>query len=91
MPRGKPAGLPKSGGRQKGSLNKLKLEVKEAIAAAFDEVGGKDYLIKLAASDPRTFCALVGKIVPMAVGGDPENPVEHIVNIMTGVPRPNAN
>jgi hypothetical protein len=68
----KAKGSPKTGGRQKGSLNKIKLEVKEAIAAAFDEAGGKDYLLKLATEDPRTFCALVGKIVPLAVGGDPD-------------------
>jgi hypothetical protein len=83
----KAKGAPKSGGRQKGSLNKMKLEVKAAIAAAFDEVGGKDYLIKLATSDPRTFCALVGKIVPLGVAGDPDNPLKHIIHVVTGVPR----
>ena len=72
----KPKGSPKTGGRQKGSLNKIKLEVKEAIAAAFDEAGGKDYLVRLSKEDPRTFCSLVGKIVPLAVGGDPGNPVQ---------------
>ena len=72
----KPKGSPKTGGRQKGSLNKIKLEVKEAIAAAFDEAGGKDYLVRLSKDDPRTFCSLVGKIVPLAVGGDPENPIQ---------------
>jgi hypothetical protein len=56
--------------------NKLTGDVKAAIVAAFDEAGGKDYLVKLAESDPRTFCALVGKVVPMAVGGDPENPLQ---------------
>lgn len=72
----KAKGAPKTGGRQKGSLNKMKLEVKEAIAMAFDEVGGKDYLVDLAEKDPRTFCALVGKIIPLTVGGDPEAPLE---------------
>ena len=87
MPRGKPPGLPKSGGRQKGSLNKIKLQVKEAIAEAFDEAGGKEYLLKIAKEDPRTFCTLVGKLVPTTVGGDPENPIRQIVNVITGVPR----
>jgi hypothetical protein len=62
----------KTGGRSKGTPNKFTGDVKEAIAAAFGEAGGKDYLVELAKSDPRTFCALVGKIVPMAVGGDPD-------------------
>ena len=72
----KPKGSPKTGGRQKGSLNKIKLEVKEAIAAAFDEAGGKEYLLRLAETDPRTFCTLVGKIVPLSVGGDPDSPIK---------------
>lgn len=83
----KPKGSPKTGGRQKGTPNKLTGDVKAAIAAAFDEVGGKDYLVKLAVSDPRTFCTLVGKIVPMEVGGDEDNPLRQIIQVVTGVPR----
>ena len=74
-------------GRKPGTPNRLTGDVKQAIAAAFDEVGGKDYLVKLAASDPRTFCALVGKIVPLAVGGDEANPLNAIIQVVTGVPR----
>ena len=40
-------------GRQKGSQNKVTRAVKDAIAAAFDELGGKDYLIEVARSDPK--------------------------------------
>lgn len=86
----KAKGSPKTGGRQKGSLNKIKLEVKEAIAAAFDEVGGKDYLVALAESDPRTFCTLVGKVVPMAVGGDPDNPIRLAGKVELVIVDPNA-
>lgn len=68
------------GGRQRGVPNKLTGDVKEAIAAAFAEVGAKDYLVKLAESDPRTFCALVGKLVPTTVSGDPEGtPIKQVV------------
>ena len=73
----KPKGAPKTGGRVKGTPNKFSGDVKAAIAAAFDEVGGKDYLIELSKSDPRTFCTLVGKIVPLSVGGsDGEEPIK---------------
>lgn len=63
-------------GRKPGTPNKLTGDVKAAIVAAFDEAGGKDYLVKLAKEDPRTFCSLVGKVVPMAVGGDPDQPIK---------------
>ena len=62
----KAKGSTKTGGRQKGTPNKFTGDAKAAIAAAFDEVGGKDYLVALAKSDPRTFCSLVAKIVPAA-------------------------
>jgi hypothetical protein len=48
-------------------------DVKAAIIAAFDDVGGKDYLRSVAASDPRTFCALLRNIVPTQVTGDAED------------------
>ena len=84
----KAKGAPKSGGRQKGSLNKIKLEVKAAIAAAFEEAGGTAYLLSIAKDDPRTFCALLGKLVPTTVGGDPDGvPIRQIIEVITGVPR----
>ena len=84
----KAKGSPKTGGRKPGSLNKMKLEVKAAIAQAFDEVGGKDYLVKLATEDQKTFCALLGRLVPTTVGGDPDGvPIKQIIEVITGVPR----
>ena len=57
-------------GRKKGSPNKLSADVKAAIMAAFDEVGDADYLKTVAQTDPRTFCTLLGKILPTQVAGD---------------------
>jgi hypothetical protein len=65
-----------SGGRRpgagckKGVPNKLTADLKAAILAAFDEVGGAAYLKTVAATDPRTFCTLLGKILPTQVTGD---------------------
>ena len=84
----KAKGSPKTGGRKPGSLNKIKLEVKAAIAAAFEEAGGTEYLLSIAKEDPRTFCALLGKLVPTTVGGDPDGvPIKQIIEVITGVPR----
>lgn len=65
----------KTGGRQKGSRNKTTSDVKAAILSAFDRAGGVEYLAKIADEDPKTFCALLGKVLPMQVTGDAENPV----------------
>ncbi|MGV2975671.1 hypothetical protein AB1P65_09460 [Roseibium alexandrii] len=62
-------------GRPKGAKNKTTANIKAAIEQAFDKAGGVDYLVKLAATDPRTFCALVGKVIPTQVTGDADNPV----------------
>ena len=76
-------------GRKRGTPNKFTGDVKAAIIAAFDEAGGKDYLVKLAKEDPRTFCALVGKIIPLTVGGDPDNPlqIQQLMTIIDGKTR----
>ena len=56
--------------------NKLTADVKAAIMAAFSEVGGEEYLRSVAYSDPRTFCTLLGKILPTQIAGDPDAPVK---------------
>lgn len=74
----------KTGGRQKGTPNKVTANIKEALQAAFDEVGGKDYLVKVAATDPKAFCTLIGKVIPQDVNTKLE--ATHIIN--DGVDRP---
>ena len=60
-------GRAKTGGRQKGTPNKSTKALKDAVMAAFDAVGGEEYLINVAHEDPRTFVALLAKILPMDV------------------------
>ena len=62
-------------GRPKGSTNKVTRTLKEAILQAFDEVGAVDYLVSVAREDPRTFCALLGKVLPMQVEGHNGEPI----------------
>ncbi len=70
MPRGRPKGLPKYGGREKGTKNKMTVELKTAILRAFEEVGGEQYLVKVAREQPQTFCTLLGRILPKDVVAD---------------------
>ena len=75
-PRGKNGGKRPGAGRKKGVPNKLTKDVRAAIMAAFDEVGGVTYLKTVAKADPRTFCTLLGKILPTQIAGDPTAPVK---------------
>ena len=65
----------KTGGRQKGTPNKMTANVKAAVLEAFDRVGGPAYLEKVAQENPAVFCQLIGKVIPLQVGGDPEQPL----------------
>jgi hypothetical protein len=64
------------GGRKKGTPNKLTKDVKTALLNAFSKAGGEDYLLTVAKTDPKTFCALLGKAMPMQVAGDPDSPLQ---------------
>jgi hypothetical protein len=65
----------KTGGRAKGTPNKVNAAVKEAIVGAFNKVGGESYLVKVAESDPRAFCALLGKVMPTQLTGAGDEPI----------------
>jgi hypothetical protein len=72
-------------GRPKGSPNKTTALLKEAILKAAEEAGGKDgivgYLKAQAVENPGPFLTLLGKVLPLTLQGDPNNPikVEHEV------------
>lgn len=72
----------KSGpGRPKGMPNKTTAQLKEMILSALSGVGGVEYLQERA-NDPKTasaFLTLVGKVLPLQVAGDPDNPIKHEV------------
>lgn len=73
---GKPKGLPKTGGRQKGTCNKQTIALKEMILAALDAVGGKRYLMQQSRENSAAFLVLVGKVLPLTVAGDKDNPIK---------------
>lgn len=65
-----PPGKKRPPGRPKGTPNKITKALKDAIEHAFIRVGGEAYLVRVAESDPKTFCALLAKLLPseLAVG-----------------------
>lgn len=60
-------------GRPVGAVNKLTRSVKEAIEAAFQGVGGHEYLMRQAEENPQAFMTLLGKIIPTQVQNDLTN------------------
>lgn len=68
MPKGTKIGEKRKGsGRPPGRQNKLTVNVKKAIYEAFEMAGGAEYLLKVAKEDPKTFCTLLGKVLPTEV------------------------
>lgn len=65
----------KTGGRQKGSPNKITKQLKDTILQALDEAGGVEYLKQTAIEHPAAFLTLVGKVLPLQLSGDADNPV----------------
>jgi hypothetical protein len=77
MGRGRQKGSPKTpgSGRKKGSVNKVTASVKEAVLAAFDEVGGVRYLVAVARTEPRVFIALLARCLPQVLQGEELRPL----------------
>jgi len=70
-------------GKPKGAVNKSTKELKEMILGALEQSGGVDYLVERA-NDPRTasaFLALIGKVLPMTIAGDKENPIQARISV----------
>lgn len=51
-------------GRPKGSVNKVTKTIREAIELSFVQIGGADYLAKMATAQPVAYMTLLGKIIP---------------------------
>lgn len=68
-------GQPKTGGRKKGTPNKLTADVKGMVLEALGKAGGVQYLLTQAHDNPNAFLTLVGKVLPMTVAGDPDAPL----------------
>ena len=62
-------------GRVKGTPNALTASIKDAIHNAFEELGGMSYLVHVGRNDPRTFCALLGKLLPTKLANADGSPL----------------
>ena len=46
------------------------------ILGALDDAGGQAYLMQQAEENPTAFLTLLGKVLPMTVAGDSDNPLK---------------
>ena len=63
-------GEPKTGGRKKGTPNKVTLQLREAVLQSFENLGGVKYLEKLAKIEPRSYAMLLARVLPTQVEAD---------------------
>lgn len=81
----------KTGGRKKGSVNKLTGDVRQSIISVYEKIGGDEAFATWAKQNPRDFYPLYAKLAPKEVelggtvrledivagGDDPNNTNEH--------------
>lgn len=77
----------KGAGRPPGSPNKTTALLKDAILRAATAAGGDgeeglvNYLQSQATANPGPFMALLGKVLPMQLAGDPDAPIQHSIEV----------
>ena len=59
--------MPPGPGRPKGSANKVTSDLREAIRASFDRIGGANWLVKLSEEKPEVYAQLLGKTIPKEI------------------------
>lgn len=78
-------------GRKKGVPNKTTALLKDALLQAATNAGNGDmvaYLTAQATANPGPFLALLGKVLPMQIAGDPDSPLLLVHKIERTVVRP---
>lgn len=70
----------KTGGRQKGTPNKLSGTAKENIACVFVRLGGVQAMVKWAEKNPTQFYQIYAKLLPidLEVGGKEDAPAVRV-------------
>lgn len=72
-------GRKKTGGRKKGTPNKINALLRSEILEAAEQAhpdGRVGYLKSQATENPVAFLGLLGKVLPMQMAGTPEEPIK---------------
>lgn len=82
--KGRSGGKRPGSGRKPGTPNIVPAQLKDMILQALHDEGGVGYLREQSRSNPNAFMGLIGRVLPMTVAGDKDNPVETVVRIQWG-------
>ena len=82
--KGRSGGKRPGSGRKPGTPNIVPAALKDMILQALHNKGGVGYLEEQAVTNPNAFMGLIGRVLPMTVQGDKDNPVETVVRIQWG-------
>src|SRR3990167_5911887 len=81
LPNAKSLANLKRGGGRKGKPNKVTATLKDMILQSLSNVGGAAYLERQAEKQPAAYMALIGRVLPLQVkqdGDDPRGPAAAI-------------
>jgi hypothetical protein len=71
----------KTGGRQKGTPNKLSTNVKDNVISVFEQLGGTDHMARWAEENPSQFYNIYAKLLPLQVTGEDGGPIDTSLTI----------
>ena len=77
---------PPNAGRPKGTQNRVNAAVKECLRDSFHRVGGTEWLVGLARTDPRTYAALLSRLIPAEIAQELQSPGGVQIIVSTGLP-----
>lgn len=81
---GKNGGKRPGAGRPKGAVAKSTALIRDMVSDALDELGGVDYLKKVAESHPGPFLGLIGKVMPVQITGEDGDAIKHSIHVTFG-------
>jgi hypothetical protein len=85
MPKGR-----KTGGRAKGTPNKVTGALREMVLAALEAAGGVEYLARQAEQNPAAFLTLLGKVLPLTVQGPATDGAHRLARVIVQGVAPKA-
>lgn len=69
----------KTGGRTKGTPNRLTGDLRDSIHQAYTQLGGTKYLVDVGKDNPPVFCKLLGMTLPKDVKLDVGETLEQLL------------
>lgn len=77
-----PARGRRGAGRPKGAKNKTTRAIKEALAEAFEKLGGVPFMVEWAKANPGEFFKLWVKMLPLELTGQGGGDIQHTVEVV---------